>query len=857
MTVLYLIAILAVWLLPILISLSIVFDGERLRVSDRRLAFAVLADAVLLWMVWFRPAGPFGPISQLLALLHHTVSSQQLVSWSVTMMLSAAVGLLVGLLVRNVRYRRGFRLRRTRVSMRGRRFTALAFAVAAIGASLLLSAAADSARQISIQEVCRRARGVDEDRAYVVLKNDGDWPNAPKELFLTTDPDEPAQYRTSSLSIAPGDTAQVSENADLFLSIRRSGGDTVFLMDDFGRVLDSVELPELLADMAYRRTDAGWELAAVAENTDVQISAPTFSAPGGFYDEAFDLTLRAAPGQQIYYTTDGSTPDADSALYTAPIHVYDRSGEANRYRSVQNVQEDYLDKEPIGKTPVDKAFVVRAVAMDEAGKSSEIATLSYFINKNDYASGLVISLTADPDELFGTEGIYVTGEEYDAWYAEKRAAEAAGKTFEEEAPTPNYQRRGAETERAAELEVFDDGAPLLNQPVGIRIQGNTSSENALKRFSVFARSIYSGSRLLRVSPFSGKDTHSFILRSGLVNAINHAMAAGRDVAVLQTRPARAFLNGEFWYDTFVQEKYNRTYFEKTFHVFRENVEYIEIGVWSNATQEERDTVESLLTLAEQEDLRSDESYEQFCRQIDVQSYIDYCCIQAYLLNADTNEHLNTGFWRTGMDEHTTYGDGRWRWVLNDLDPHHGDIRKAVGAETAAEINPFTAKRGEDWDNMFHDGRLYQALMENPTFRTQLARTFMDLVNTNFTQTRMEQILASFGVDMDYDGGFFRDRTGYMIGYVAEEVGISDTTAALTLQTDTPDAGTVRLNTITPDLSSGAWSGEYYTDLSVLLTASPAPGHTFDHWEVNGERLQDAEIELKLSEGGTTVHAVFR
>ena len=609
--------------------------------------------------------------------------------------------------------------------------------------------------------------------------------------------------------------------------------------------------------MAYRRAGSDWTLSVVRDAASDAVAPPDFSQPSGFYDEAFDLQLTAAPGTEIRYTLDGSEPDGDAERYSSPIHVYDRSGEENRWRSVQNVQEDYLEQKPVGTEPVDKAFVVRAVAVDADGNRSEIVTQSYFINQNDSANGLVISLTADPDDLFGPDGIYVTGEAYDAWYAEKRAAEAEGRAFETEAPVPNFMLRGAQSERPADLEVFEDGAPLLNQPVGIRVQGNTSRGNPLKRFSVYARAVYSGSGLLRPSPFSGKDVHAVVLRSGLDNAMSHALAAGRNVAVLQTRPARVFLNGEFWYDTYVQEKYNRTYFAQTFGVFKENVEYIAVGSWSNASADERKMIESIFDEAERDDLRDPEAYERLNSLIDIQSYIDYCCIQAYLGNADTSETMNYCIWRTKLDERSACGDGRWRWALNDMDLYRDANRKAVGAKTDAEVDPFTAKRSETWKTPFHDSRLYLALRESETFRAQLARTMMDLVNTTFSETRVAEILADFGKTLDYDDGFFRDRAAYMIRFTAEELGIADTTAELTIGTDDPEAGAVTLNTITPDLADGSWTGRYYTDVPVTLTAQPKAGHAFDHWEVDGETVTTQTLTLTLKEGGTTVHAVFR
>ena len=91
----------------------------------------------------------------------------------------------------------------------------------------------------------------------------------------------------------------------------------------------------------------------------------------------------------------------------------------------------------------------------------------------------------------------------------------------------------------------------------------------------------------------------------------------------------------------------------------------------------------------------------------------------------------------------------------------------------------------------------------------------------------------------------------------QELGLTGTQETLTITTDTPDAGTVTLNTIKPDLSGGSWSGVYYTDYPVTLTAEPAEGHVFVAWEVNGERLTEPTIEADILRGGSNVHVIFQ
>lgn len=74
---------------------------------------------------------------------------------------------------------------------------------------------------------------------------------------------------------------------------------------------------------------------------------PVPSVSGGYYENGFTLRLTAPSNGSIYYTTDGSTPTADSTLYQDGIPLKNRSSEQNLYNSVQNVVTDWKITRPI------------------------------------------------------------------------------------------------------------------------------------------------------------------------------------------------------------------------------------------------------------------------------------------------------------------------------------------------------------------------------------------------------------------------------------------------------------------------------------------------------------------------------
>lgn len=105
---------------------------------------------------------------------------------------------------------------------------------------------------------------------------------------------------------------------------------------------------------------------------------PVPSVSGGYYENGFTLRLTAPSNGSIYYTTDGSTPTADSTLYQDGIPLKNRSSEQNLYNSVQNVVTDWKNYTP-DPQPVEKGTVIRAVFVNERDIASEILTQTYFI----------------------------------------------------------------------------------------------------------------------------------------------------------------------------------------------------------------------------------------------------------------------------------------------------------------------------------------------------------------------------------------------------------------------------------------------------------------------------------------------
>ena len=625
--------------------------------------------------------------------------------------------------------------------------------------------------------------------------------------------------------------------------IGSNGGVKLSLYSPEGDCLDEVELPELKKNRVYARdkndqSKWGYAIPTIGrENEALKVGEPVFSVAGGVYDEEFYLDISASDGDIIYYTLDGNDPTVDSDVYTGPILIGSREGEPNKYRSLQNVVPNWKEYDP-PQDPVDKCTVVRAMACQEGepGSASEIITNSYYIGLPQYAEGDVLSLVVDSETFFGEDGYYVSGLEYDEWYLN-------GKKWDE--PLLNFEKR---VELEGNIEFFRDGKQLTDQLCGVKIQGNSGRYGPIKRLSVYSREEYSGRRTFDDDVFFDTKTHAILLYRSVTNAsFFYDVVTDRDLATLKSMPVRLFIDGEYWGDTYAIEKYNGTYFEQRYHLDRNKVQYLKLGVGGQ-----------LFSFIESHDLSTEEAYEELIKIMDPQSYADFLCTNIYLTNMDFTDHSNALIWRTTEDDGSFYGDGRWRWGLYDMDMLNQVMRNETGLNDIpdAQINVFSQSR--PCYQPLRERPFYAALRTNESWNRLFVNTFMDMVNTCFTVERMEKKLQEWGFDLAFDNYFFRERPRYAVEHLEEEFGLK-TKAELTITASDPAGGKIRVNSITPELTEGSWSGDYYGDYPIELSAMPDNGYRFKCWLDRSDGSvysESSDIEIQLISGENRFEAVF-
>lgn len=736
-------------------------------------------------------------------------------------------------------------------------------------------------KSIVINEICSDNFSVmteGEACDYVELYNPSKVPVSLKGYSLSDREDE-KRYIFGNVILEAGSWLVVRMNGEneaedasnLQAPFRISAkGETLLLYDASGELLDSVEVPGLDYDTAYVRLEDGgaeWGRSfctpGAGNRREIPDSGILFSADSGFYDEPFYLELSHPEGLQIFYTLDGSRPDENAILYTEPIYIEDISYKEDIYSDNPDMSAYF---ESVFSEKSDKAQVLRAVSVDEEGNSSEVADAVYFVGYQDkagYQGISMISLIADPEDLFGEEqGIYVVGEDY-----------KAGK----EDAVVNYEQRGKEWEREISFAYFDENHEnRFSQRCGLRIQGASKRGSSQKSLTIQAGYKY-GEPYLKENIFDASSKVSKITLKGTLryiprDAFPYELVKERNIGVPGYRYSAVFINGEYWGLYVITERFTAKYFEEHYGIDRDQVILLKESVLEEGIEGDEELYQEMMRIACENDLTDPENYEEVCNLIDIQSFIDYFCTQVYICNMDFAEWHNCYTWRSREKGDGEYEDGKWRWLLYDIDySAGGDSVTSYETNTFRDSMPYSPYTAEE-------DRLFQALMANEDFRKQFVITFMDLANTCFeteyvtglidvyAQLLAEPMKASIDrfeqegfseelMDLESMRNFYANRFPYAVTYLAEVFGLTGQPAQIRLECSDSRGGSLKLNTVWPDLDDGVWEGQYFTDYPITVTAIPEEGYRFAGW--GGDYVSDQEtVTVEVPEQGLSLLAIF-
>ncbi|MCB0033099.1 MAG: lamin tail domain-containing protein [Anaerolineales bacterium] len=652
-------------------------------------------------------------------------------------------------------------------------------------------------------------------------------------------------------------------------------GGTVGLFDPAGFVIDSVTYPDQRPYISYARaTDGGdsWvhaeptygssnNGAAQVENFLLIAPEPAFSILGGFYPSAQSVSLTVPDSSQIRYTTDGTIPTSQSTLFNSSIAIT-------------------------------QTTVLRARAFAAGVLPGPVASQTFLINA---ATDLpVISLATDPIHLFDDNiGIYVEG-------SDGVDGRCLNSPF-------NWNQNW---ERPLSFELYEpDGSNSIQVEAGLKIFGNCSRRFTRKSVSITMRDRYE-TDVLNYKLFEDKELDqfsTFILRNSggrdwnqtiARDATMQSLLEGRmDIDQQSYRPAVVYINGEYWGIFNIREKMDDTFIYDQYGYDKDDIDLLE----RNATVKEgsADHYNALINFMKNNDLNVPANYEYVQTQMEVGEFMNYMLSEIYFGDTDWPGN-NIRLWRPQTP------DGRWRWMLYDVDFGYG----GYGFDAGTANDPRALPSHDTFDWAYDRLEIFRLLLTSQYFTDEFMQRFASHLNITFDETRalsvvnevhdgivseMPNHIFTWGtntgnlppsyplplptvdrnfpaapVDMpaweeDFDVmrnyaverpcHMFNHLNLYLTGATYDTNNCTlNGTLTLTVTVAPPAGGTVLVNEV--DIRTDQYSGDYFANLPIRLTAVPAVGYRFVGWQQAGQPDNPAlEISVPFTQD-VSLTAVF-
>ena len=551
-----------------------------------------------------------------------------------------------------------------------------------------------------------------------------------------------------------------------------------------------------------------------------------FNLPGGYYQESLKIEL-SCPGSKIFYTLDGSRPDKTSKVFSKPIHIQ-------------------------------KSTVLRAIAYKNGRKSNYLGQ-TYLINE-PVSNIATVSIGIDPDVLFDPEnGLYMKGPNTidSLWKLD-------GANF--------WSRK----EVKAHVEIFENnGNQVFSSQIGLRLFGGISRLFPQKSLTIVARDRY-GKKRIRHKLF-GKghpDKYKFLVlrnsgsdwgKSHFRDALMTGLLSEWDLETQAYRPSHVFLNGQYWGIYNIREKVNRYFLEDYFDIDKDSLDLLEHKM--SLKRGSSGHYRNLIAFLNEHSLANKANYEYVKSLMDVDNFMQYQIAQIFIDNKDAGGNIK--FWRPQKN------NGKWRWILYDTDWGFGLHDAHAFRSNSLEFH--TKPDGPSWPNPPWSTFILRKLMENDDFRLSFINRMMDHLNTTFKSKRVIQHIDkkasvlhpevkrhfqrwrlsedTWVRQINIMKRFAEKRPTYLKKHLREFFSLK---SLETVNISANKGGTARLNDYVQIDEESKFTGEYFCDLPISVTALPKYGYRFSHWRgIKGDAAMTPSINLRLLKGkALDIEAVF-
>lgn len=597
----------------------------------------------------------------------------------------------------------------------------------------------------------------------------------------------------------------------------------------------------------------------------------TISHASGFYEHSVRLKIKAE-NCRIYYTTDGSEPSDQSDrsfVYTKPISLA-----PDKQENIHHFKFRFYENN---------------------GNPSKVYDFTYILGKriSHRYDTYVAHISGDPDELFSYEnGIFVAGKLRDDFLAQNPDITEAYNM-----DPANYNLRGPESERAVNFQLFDpDGNLLASQNCGLRIFGNFSRGKYQKSFQLFARNQYDsygkfhttlfpsitsyadGSMLSKNNRLifrnSGNDYGKAFIRDTLFQQL------GQDIGFPLCTPyvpAAVYINGEYHGFYWIKEPFSNGQMEELLGNYNGTFERVSINEFNKVAEDPTEVLaneyQQIYDTYAEADLTDNSIYQALCQKIDIHNYLQYYAIELFIANKDwpyNNVRAYRYVANDGVYYENTLMDGKYRYLLFDTDYGFGLVDDVPGFSCEEDNIAVLLSN--------YQSPLFCNLMARKDCRELFVNYMCDLMNTAFSYQNIESTLtelvssrenelthylntlSQIQPDINTDTVtaatnelllFAQNRHAYVYSFLQNDYAvfspyILNITGDHHIQTSVNSIASIEYKQI-PQYSTNAenplFSGIYYADCHLTLSAQADEGHEFECWVVNGHPYKEETLVL--------------
>ena len=354
---------------------------------------------------------------------------------------------------------------------------------------------------------------------------------------------------------------------------------------------------------------------------------------------------------------------------------------------------------------VDKTMVIKAISYKDGYIESDIVSRTF--KKGREHDLPYISISSDYNSLFGSSGLIT-----------------------------NYT---SNAEKKISFEYYEADGSFGTSFVGnAKLSGMDSRKQPQKSISVYLRKRY-GQSFVNYPFFENLEYHTFssiLLRNAgedpkgariMDAALTRILKGEMDIDMQEYRPVVVYLNGSYYGIYNLREKLNGDYVESKFGIDNDTIDLIK---YSTAVKGSTSEYNKLVNYINSHNPANKDVYDYLKTQIDMQELINYWIVESFYGNTDLG---NIRYWKSK--------DGKWRWMLYDLDWSLWNMGLDMGYPTKNSKVPAATY-------LSSSVKIVRKLYQNSEFKDLYLTSVAKYLKTTFKPDRMNKIVDELASEIE-------------------------------------------------------------------------------------------------------------